>query len=185
MELHGDQKLLIYSIGILDEPLRSRIKLQKLFFLVSNVFKDMDDLFKFEPHLFGPYSEPLDDLCRELIALDLIRENNRRGFRLTTKGWEEFKKIRPQKELKEVISDFKQFINDIPDNELMTFIYACYPDYISESYVWDDLKRDRVKYALDLLKKNKISFSRAVEVSGKNFSDFQRIAKDNNIRWRR
>lgn len=183
MELDGDQKLLLYAVGALDEPLRSSVKLQKLFFLISNVFEDIDDLFKFEPHLFGPYSESLDNLSSELINLGLITKRGS-SFILTPKGENEFHKIKPKKPLKEVINDFKSFLNDIPDEKLMIFIYACYPNYISESVKWDKLKKNRVKAALYLLKHEKVSFSKAAQIAGKNFGEFQYIAKENKIRWR-
>lgn len=184
MQLDADQKLFIYAVGALDEPLRSKIKLQKLFFLVSNAFEDIDNLFKFEPHLFGPYSESLEDLSNEILKLGLIDKKGS-SFILSNKGKSEYNNIHPKSELKNIIEEFKEFLNDLPDDEVMTFIYACYPDYISESIKWDKLKQNRIGVALDLLKNNKISFSRAAEVSGKDFAEFKNIAKENEIRWRK
>jgi len=172
MELESDQKLLIYAVGALGTPLKTRIKLQKLFFLVSNVFEDIGNAFRFEPHLFGPYSEILDETSEELIDLDLIRKNKNKPFSLTTKGRDEYEKLSPMKELKDVIDDFKGFLNDMSDDEIMTFIYTFYPNYISESTEWDRLKKKRMKIALDLLKKDKISFSKAVHLSGKKYREF-------------
>ncbi len=184
MELEGDQKLVLYAVGALDTPLKTKIKLQKLFFLVTNVFKDMDNLFKFEAHLFGPYSETLDELSEELISLGLIEKNNAE-FSLTPLGLEEYHSLTPNNELKKVINDFKEFLNDMTDDEVLIFIYAFYDDYISESIKWDSLKKYRVETALHLLENDKISFSKAVELSGKKYSDFQKIAIENNIRWRK
>ncbi|GLI11558.1 hypothetical protein MARBORIA2_06480 [Methanobrevibacter arboriphilus] len=184
MKLEGDQKLLIYAVGSLDTPLKSRIKLQKLFFLVSNVFEDINDAFRFEPHLFGPYSEILDETSEELIDLDLIKKNKNSPFLLTAKGKEEYEKLSPKKELKEVIDDFKNFLNDMSDDEVMTFIYAFYPDYISESTKWDKLKKKRSKIALNLLKKRKISFSKAVQLSELGYREFQDLANSEGIKWR-
>ncbi|MEW6010643.1 MAG: hypothetical protein AB1604_05070 [Euryarchaeota archaeon] len=183
MYLEPDQKLILYAIGALEEPLKSKIKLQKLFFLVSNVFKDLNDIFEFEPHLFGPYSEELDNLSLELIKLGLV-EKKGSSFILSEKGYYHFAELKPKKELKKVICDFKDFLNDIPDDEILTFVYVFYPDYIDESSKWDKLKKDRVKFALDLLKNDKISFSKAAKISGESFSEFEMITQKNRIRWR-
>jgi len=184
MELEGDQKLLIYVIGALDTPLKTRIKLQKLFFLVSNVFEDINDAFRFEPHLFGPYSEILDETSEELIDLDLIRKNKNSPFVLTPEGKEEYKKLSPKNELKEVIDDFKIFLNDMNDDEIMAFIYSFYPEYTSESTEWDRLKKKRLKIALNLLRRGKISFSKAVNLSGIKYKEFQDLANNEGIKWR-
>ena len=92
--------------------------------------------------------------------------------------------LKPKKELKKVILDFKDFLNDIPDNNILTFIYVFYPDYIDESSKWDSLKKNRINTALYFLKKNKISFSKAVKISGQPFKEFEDIARENRVRWR-
>ena len=50
---------------------------------------------------------------------------------------------------------FKEFLNDLPDEEILAFIYVSYPDYISESAKWDELKPERIKIAVSLLRKEK------------------------------
>jgi len=144
MDLEGDQKLILYAIGALDEPLKTKVKLQKLFFLVSNVFEDLKEEFEYEPHLLGPYSEELDNLSLELIKLGLVGKRGA-SFILTDWGKEEFKKLKPKKELKSVIIDFKKFLNDMPDDDVLTFIYVFYPDYTDESSKWDELKNVGLK----------------------------------------
>jgi len=183
IELEPDQKLILYAIGALDEPLRSKVKLQKLFFLVTNVFKELDNLFEFEHHLLGPYCEEIDNITSELINLGFVYKKGS-SFVLTDKGIEEFQPLKPKKELRKVICDFKDFLNDMPDDKILTFIYVFYPDYIDESSKWEKLKRDRTNTAIYLLMKNKISFSKAVKISGKPFSEFEDIARKRKVRWR-
>ena len=55
--LNPEERIILYAVGALDKPLRSKVKLQKLLFLVSNVFDDISELMRFEPHFLGPYSE--------------------------------------------------------------------------------------------------------------------------------
>ena len=49
-ELEDREKVIFYSIGALDKPIKTKIKLQKLIFLFSNVFKDYKDLLEFDKH---------------------------------------------------------------------------------------------------------------------------------------
>ena len=88
----------------------------------------------------------------------------------------------PKKELLIVVEDFKDFLNDLPDKEILTFVYVSYPDYISESAKWDELKPERIKIAVSLLKKEKVSFGKAVEISGLSASRFEELLKKNNIK---
>lgn len=183
--LEDEEKVVIYSLGALDNnPLRSKIKIQKLLFLISNVFKEYKDLLEFEPHLFGPYSETLDYLVQDLQKLGLIEIEGSR-YKLTKNGFELYQQLKPKRELMNVVEDFKEFLNDLPDEEILAFIYVSYPDYISESAKWDELKPERIKIAVSLLRKEKISFGKAIEISGLSLSKFEELLKKNNIKWKK
>lgn len=183
--LEDEEKMVIYSLGALDNtPLRSKIKIQKLLFLISNVFKEYKDLLEFEPHLFGPYSETLDYLVQDLQKLGLIEIEGSK-YKLTKKGVELYHQLKPKKELMIVVEDFKDFLNDLPDEEILTFVYVSYPAYISESAKWDELKIDRIKIAVSLLRKEKVSFGKAIEISGLSASKFEEFLKKNSIKWKK
>lgn len=182
--LEDDENLIIYSIGALDNtPLRGKTKLQKLLFLISNVFCDIKEVFEFEPHLFGPYSEKIDHILDDLITLGIVYKNGN-SYRLTEKGIQIYENLKPKKELVDVIDDFKDFLNDLSEDQMLVFIYIFYPKYVEESAVWDRLKKDRVKVAMSLLKKQKVSFSKAAEIAGLNINEFENLLKENRIRWR-
>ena len=93
-----------------------------------------------------------------------------------------YKRLKPKKELIDVIEDFKDFLNDLKDEEL--FIYVSYPDYIEKSVKWDELKKKRSDVATSLLKKEKVSFNKAVELSGLDARAFEDILRRRNIRWK-
>ncbi len=184
-DLDDEEKIVLFSLGALDNnPLRSKIKIQKLLFLISNVFKEYKDLLEFEPHLFGPYSETVEYILEDLIKLGLVVKDGSK-YELTEKGKKLYSHLKPKKELTNVIEDFKEFLNDLPDNEILAFVYVTYPDYISESAKWDELKKDRVRLAISLLKKEKISFGKAVEISGLKSKDFEDFLKKRGIKWRK
>jgi len=184
LDLEDEEKIILYSLGALDRtPLRSKIKLHKLLFLFSNVFKDFKDLFEFESHLFGPYSETINYLLEDLEKLGLVEVQGNK-YKLTEKGSRLFKKLNPNPEVIKVLEDFKEFLNDLTDDEILAFIYVSYPKYIEESAKWEKLKKIRDQLALSLLRKHKVSFGKAVEISGLKSSDFEDLAKKMEIRWR-
>jgi len=183
--LNDEEKIVLYSIGALDsQPLKSKVKIQKLLYLFSNVFPDFGELLEYEPHLLGPYSEIVDNVLEDLLTLGFVQKEGN-YYTLTIKGQEIFDSLKPKRELIDVMNDFKEFLHDLPDNEILTFIYVFYPDYISESAKWNELKPNRIRVAISLLKKEKISFSKAAELAQMNPVDFERYLIAKNIRWRR
>ncbi|PKP58188.1 MAG: hypothetical protein CVT88_06405 [Candidatus Altiarchaeales archaeon HGW-Altiarchaeales-1] len=184
-DLEDDERIVIYALGALNNtPIRSKIKIQKLLFLISNVFKKYKDLLEFEPHLFGPYSERLEYIVQDIQKLGLIEIEGSK-YKLTQKGFDLYLHLKPKKDLLKVIEDFKDFLNDLPDDEILAFIYVSYPKYIGESAKWDDLKKDCVEIAISLLKKEKVSFGKAVEISGLSSFDFEELLKKKNIKWKK
>lgn len=182
--LEDEEKVLLYSIGALDNtPIRNKTKLQKLLFLTSNVFENYQDLLCFEPHLYGPYSEYIEDILDDLIKMEIVAED-RKQYKLTALGEELYKRLKPREELIAVIEDFKLFLNDLTNDELLAFVYVTYPKYTSEAVKWEELKNKREYYALQLLKKNKVSFAKAVEISGLSSVDFDFLTKKEGIKWR-
>jgi uncharacterized protein YwgA len=186
IRLNDEEKLVLYAIGAVDNsPIKSRIKIQKLMFLISNIFRDFQGLLHFEPHLFGPYSETLDNVLESLIRLGLVESiANGSNFRLTDSGLKAYSSLKPKPELAIVIDDFKRFLNDLNYEEVLAFIYASYPKYISESVKWDELKLRRKDFAISLFRKNKVSFSKASEIAGLKPVEFDYLLKNKNIRWR-
>ena len=182
--LNDEEKLILFTIGSLNRaPIRSNIKIQKILFLISNVFKGFQDLLEFEPHLFGPYSETLDFVLDSLIKLGLVKKEGS-SYCVTDDGQKLVKSLKPKPELINVINDFKSFLNDLSDDEILVFIYASYPRFISESVKWDDLKPNRVSIAHSLLNKGKISFSKAAEIAGMSSVNFDKLLKSRGMTWR-
>ena len=106
------------------------------------------------------------------------------NFLLSEKGKELFKHLKPKKDLIEVLEDFKSFLNDLTDDEVLTFVYVNYPNYIEESVKWEGLKPKRVNVALSLLRKNKISFNKALQISGLGAKEFEKIILAKEIKWK-
>lgn len=182
--LEDEEKIVLFSIGALDNtPIKSKTKLQKLLFLVSNVFEGYKDLLVFEPHLYGPYSEILDTILEDLIKMELVIKKGN-GFKLSETGYELYKRLKPKDELNSVIEDFKDFLNDLSEDEILTFVYVSYPKYTSEAVKWNELKEKRIHYSVSLLEKHKVSFGKAAEIAGLNPIEFSKLLKTRGIKWR-
>ena len=67
--LESDEKIVLYSIGALrNTPLRGKVKLQKLLFLITEVFPEWDEFLEYDSHLLGPYSERVDNILEDLMT---------------------------------------------------------------------------------------------------------------------
>ena len=183
-DLDDDEKVIIYSIGSNNNtPITSKVKLQKILFLISNLFQDFQEKFDFEPHLLGPYSENIDYITEDLVKLNVIEKIGSK-FILTEKGVTIFNLMNPKQEIKDAIIDFKEFLNDLSDDEVLVFVYVSYPQFIAESARWDKLKKKRINIAVSLLEKEKVSFSKASEIAGISQIEFSKILKQRDINWR-
>ncbi|MGC9779567.1 MAG: UPF0175 family protein [Candidatus Heimdallarchaeota archaeon] len=183
--LEDDERIILYSIGALNNtPLTGKTKLQKLLFMVSEVFVNLKDLLDFDDYLLGPYSEKIDAILENLVKLDLVT-NEKSKYYLSSIGLEIFKRIKPKENLSSVIIDFKELLHDVPEDYLLIFIYVTYPEYKFESSKWEELQSKRLDAAIYLLKNDKVSFSKANEISGLNIDHFTDELKKRKVRWRK
>ena len=86
--------------------------------------------------------------------------------------------------LKSTIADYKNFISELSEDELLTFIYVRFPEHQKNSEEWKRLEADRVSRALSMLKKGVISASLAAEIANMNYFDFEELARKEGIRWK-
>jgi len=211
MNLTDEEKLVLYALGAPGHsPLRNKIMIQKLLFLFSNAVAGFKELLRYEPHRTGPYSETVENTLQNLIRLGMIT-NRTGGYRLTTEGERIFDRLvsekcakklngaplewvereariyipHDKKEIIRVLSDFKEFLHDLSDDEILAFVYSSYPDFISESAFWENIKPRRVELAISLLKRQKVSFSKAAQVADRPAGDFERILREKKVRWRK
>ena len=148
-------------------PVKGKTLFQKELFLIAKYDDSIWDDTDFIPHIYGPYSEPVENSANNLVALGLIKEQNN-SYSLTEQGQkiiQEFHKERP-KDILEAIEDFKLFLNDLTQDELLLFIYVSYPDFAKESTVYDRVLANRIKNAKLLYTKDKVSLKKAAFLAG-------------------
>jgi uncharacterized protein YwgA len=143
------------------------LKLQKEVFLISQNLSEIGKESSYDADYYGPYSETVAEEFKGL-ALDEVVQDNQTSIRLLPLGKEIAKELIKSysKKILDMVSDFKKLINNMSQEEILTLIYTSFPDYTEESVVKEDVMRNRIKIAIQLYKKGKISLERTSEIAG-------------------
>jgi len=161
-----------------DDPLKGKVAYQKEMFLIADYIDKIKELAEFIPHTFGPYSEAAENEIGNLRSLGLVREEGHK-YRITDNGVAALRKAKSvfSEEEIEAIHDFKKFLNDLSEDELLLFIYVSHPEFTKESAVYEGVIRKRIPTAITLYKKGKVSLDKAAFLAGlpvEKFLDCQR-----------
>ncbi len=150
-----------------NDPLKGRVAFQKEMFLIADYIDKIREQAEFIPHTFGPYSEAAEIEMGNLRSLGLVKEEEQE-YKITQYGIAALEKVKPvfSPEQIEAIEDFKEFLNDLTQDELLLFIYVSHPEYTKESGVFEKVIRKRVPTALSLYKKGKVSLEKAAFLAG-------------------
>lgn len=158
-----------------NEPIPGPLWLQKEMFSLQDVFSSLAEQLDFEPYLMGPHSEIVANEVEELRASNLLRMTKEK-FCLTEEGKFVANDLLKNADKKEIqkIEEFKELLNDLSNEELLAFIYFSYPlkEIEKESVEYRDILPKRIKIAVSLYKKDKISAQKAAQIAGENLQDF-------------
>jgi len=181
-ELNPFQALLLLLMGIDNKPVKGRTWLQKEMFLIVNNIEGMGEISQYEPHHYGPYSELIEIQLENLKSYGLIFEN--KEITLTREGKLLFQELLKMSspELLELISEIKKDLNDLTQDELLAYIYFAFPEMTKESRVIDKIRKKRLKLAISLYKKGKVSLSKAAEIAGKPLPEFMRLLRQKKMK---
>ena len=167
-----------------NEPIKAATKFQmevlfqkELFLLAKNI-KVLEEQASFGSDFYGPYSETAQEELEELEMENmLIKEKSM--VCLSEFGSQIAKSIekKTSNDILEMISEFKSLINDMNEDEVLTFIYFTFPEFTDESLVLKEIKKNRKLVALKLYKKEKVSLQRAAEIAGEPLERFIRDAE--------
>ena len=158
-------KFIILLVNANDEPINGKLKLQKMMFLLSDKLEAVKEKSCYDADNYGPHSEILDKEAQYLKQIGVLTSSMGK-IALTGTG----KKIAQElyrdedDKLLKVLNNYKSFLNDMTQNELLTFIYSAYPDMTKKSVEYENLKPHMEKHVMSLLKKHKISSERASEL---------------------
>ncbi len=183
-DMDASQRLIIYCMGALDKPVKDEVNIQKIIFLSAmsypSIFKG---LYTFRKHKKGPYSEKINEDLNVISDSGLVTGSN---YGLSKDGFSIYKQIEPgvKEPLRSSILDNKEFVLDLSLDELLTFVYTVFPAFIENSEFWEKLESDRMKHAVSMLKKGKITASLAADIAGMDYFEFEEHLVKHGIRWK-
>lgn len=182
--MDASQRLVLYCLGALGKPVENEVDIQKIMFLSSIALPELlNRVYTFQEYKKGPYSERINEDVAVIKSSGYLSESD---FELSDEGQEIFNEIekRVKEPLKSTVLENKEFVSGLTEDELLTFIYVIFPKYIINSEVWNDLKQDRVKNAVSMLKKGKITASQAAKIAGMGYFEFEDYLNRSKIRWK-
>ena len=167
--LDGDQlhKIIVLLCHAGGEPVRGRTKMQKLVFMLSQIY-GRDEEMGFEPDMYGPYSEIVEEERSYLEGLGILSSRGNR-IGITAAGIKVAEALAEQEpEMLKVVARYKTMFNDMTTNEVLAYVYAMYPDMAKKSLVSKKIKSRMDMYVMSMLRKRKITSGRASMLLGKS-----------------
>lgn len=147
------------------KPVRGRLKLQKMIFVLTESIEDLNCEASYAPDYFGPYSETVDYEYSYLKNIGILHEHHNEIF-LTNigKGIMEILRGKTDDRLLHMVKECKELLNDLTEHELLAYIYSAYPDMAGESTEYEKIQSENEDLILSLIKKGKISSGRGAEL---------------------
>ncbi len=178
-ELH---KFIILLANASNEPIRSRLKLQKMMYLLSDKIEEIKEQSSYDADNYGSHSEVVDEEEQYLEQIGVLTSSHGE-IALTKTGKEIAQEIskHENKKIIEALNEYKKFLNDMISNELLAYIYSAHPDMTEESIEYESLKPNMENHILSLIKKQKISSQRAAELLNKSQDYVIKKMKDRQI----
>lgn len=116
------------------------------------------------------------------MQIDLVtKEGNRIQLTNSKKEIADYISNKIKDEDRRIVSDLKEFINDLSEDDLLGFIYFSYPEMRKESIKFHKIKQKREIIAFNLYRKGKISIGKATEIAGMTIEAFANFLKHKNI----
>lgn len=176
MELNSAEKIflmLLYSEG--GNAVPGNIWLQKELFLIAKNLNSLEDYLKYEPHIQGPYSEEVANMLDNLQLEGLVNKKDSGEIVLTDGGEDSAEKLYKgsDEEIISLITDMKDFANDLSKDELLLYIYQTYPEMTPNSYEIDDLMPRKLQIAEKLYSKGKVSLEKAADLADLSIQEFK------------
>jgi uncharacterized phage-associated protein len=131
-----DKKLMILAaLASSDGVLHTPVQVQKLLFLIDREIPSLvgGPLFDFQPYNYGPFDKAVYSELSTLAEegeVAIVPQNNWLSYRLTEKGLETGKRILCSlpEQARDYIDRSSQFVRSLPFAELVSAIYAAYPE---------------------------------------------------------
>ncbi len=150
-------------------PIPGPLFLQKETYALRALDPELKQDLGFEPHLLGPFSDALEAETEQLELSGLVVSD--RGYlRLTNDGVRSAREVAEKSPagLVQAVEETKALLNDLSKDELLALVYFGTEGegFEKESIEYRRVQRERHRLAQALLKKEKVSISKAAEIAG-------------------
>lgn len=180
--LNSMEKLMLYAASSNTQELKSKVKMQKVLFLVSKALpKAFGSELRFEAHKKGPYSQTVDDYLNALQDIGLM---DLPSCTLTDTGQTIVDDVVPREPLKGIVDSMKDIVVHLSEDEMLLMIYNDYPEYRRNSEEWARISAIRQSLAERMLSKHVVSVARAAELAGVSEQQFLDDLYKRRVRWR-
>lgn len=151
--------------------------IQKMMYAASKAYPQLECGFK--PHLYGMYSQYLENILCELkedgiVCMEKDGEE-RHPVHLTWRGRQEadkaIKDVEPN--VLRSLRSLKSAFNGLTYRELIVLSYTKFPEMLEKSDIIEDYQKWRKDAALSMVKHGKISLSLGAHIYGIGVADFE------------
>ncbi len=148
------EEYLILLLGVVDAPVQTKFHVEKELFLLSKVNDTTENLFQFQKHYEGPYSQLADDSLESPLYYGKAFDKNYGAFSLSAAGKEYYfklvKKNKSNPRFSAILS-IAQLIRGLYDKlskeELALLIYKTYPEYTKYSNISGEILDNKKNYS--------------------------------------
>jgi len=177
--------LLLYAPDSTDKfssQIRGKTWFQKEMFVLSKHAKELDEETDYVPHLMGSYSEVVEELADQ-FEISGYTETTGDSLKLTLEGREFAEKVwnKASSDERKLVTNVKALLNDLSYYELLALIYTDYPDTAVNSQERAEVDRRRSEIAINLLKKDKVTFEKASQIAKKSRKAFSSLLKEKGV----
>ncbi len=136
--------LVMYILSLADK-IEGRTRMQKIVFLIQQKIKNKNIDYEFKPFDFGPFSDVLCDVIKNLSENGLLEErvttsasgmSTKYVYRITEKGLNEFRNISKSMQFKQdELNVAKEIINENKDVgivDLINRVHSDFPDFVKK-----------------------------------------------------
>lgn len=162
------KKIILLLLNVSDKPI-DLVHIQKELFLLTESFQKLRELFDFKSSNYGVYSDianaVLDNNIGEVFESTpkgiILNEEGRRQAHETLNEM----KDEQREKMMRTITTIRALYDPLNAEELEFLVYETY-GYTEQSLVYEQMNKDRIRYAASLLRKGAISKKRYQELLG-------------------
>jgi uncharacterized protein YwgA len=149
------ERYIILLLGVVDNPVPSKIHLQKELFILSRTNPIFNKIINFQKHYYGPYSPDLKEILEDPVYhIDSIRIKNGK-ISLTEHGKRYYEKIFQENKESErflkmmgAMKMIRELYDKLRVDELLLLIYITYQQYKKKSKVSSEILSSPIKERL-------------------------------------